>query len=204
MAHTTRSKAAVSLIPGMELPELQPGDELIKEIIPIIEATNERSLARRLALQALYEIDSAGHAIGDVLNAQTNNFDQPIPRASADYAQQLVLGAVYYRDTLDTILERYAPDFPWQQIAIIDRNILRIATLEFTLFDSAPVGVAIDEAVELAKLFGADHSARFINGVLGALADDDDGIQELIAIRQAVHIGDEDDLNDDLSDSEPR
>jgi N utilization substance protein B len=73
---------------------------------------------------------------------------------------------------LDETIRRYAPEFPLDQIAVIDRNILRLAIFEFAVRRSTPVGAAIDEAVELAKMFGADGASSFINGVLGALADD--------------------------------
>jgi transcription antitermination protein NusB len=160
-------------LPDIELPEIQPGDEVIKEIVPHNEASNERSLARRLALQALYEIDSAGHEIGEVMNTQLSSHDQPVTKQTINYMRRLVVGVMEHRDSLDTILRQYASEFPLSQIAIIDRNILRMAALEFAVMGSTPVGVAIDEAVELAKLFGAEGAPRFINGVLGALADDE-------------------------------
>jgi N utilization substance protein B len=170
-------------LPELELPELQPGDEVIKEIIPHSEATNDRSMARRLTLQVLYEIDSTQHSVGEVMNAQIVGFDQPVSDHTRAYMRYLVNGVMRYRTVLDDILRRYAPEFPLAQIAIIDRNILRIAALEFALYGITPVGVAIDEAVELAKLFGADGAPRFINGVLGALADDQkmlDALAEII------------------------
>lgn len=166
-------------LPELELPELQPGDEVIKEIIEHSEATNERSMARRLALQVLYEIDSTQHAVGEVMNAQIVGFDQPVSDHSRAYLRYLVNGVIQYRTMLDDILHRYAPEFPLAQIAIVDRNVLRIAALEFALYGTTPVGVAIDEAVELAKLFGAEGAPRFINGVLGALADDQEVLDAL-------------------------
>jgi N utilization substance protein B len=166
-------------LPELELPELQPGDEVIKEIIEHSEATNERSTARRLALQVLYEIDSTQHPVGEVMNAQVVGVDQPVTDHSRAYLRYLVNGVMQYRIMLDDILHRYAPEFPLAQIAIVDRNILRIAALEFALYGTTPVGVAIDEAVELAKLFGAEGAPRFINGVLGALADDQETLDAL-------------------------
>jgi N utilization substance protein B len=70
---------------------------------------------------------------------------------------------------LDLLVGRYAPEWPVDQIAIIDRNILRMAILEILMRDDTPVKVAINEAVELAKEFGSDSSGRFVNGVLGSL-----------------------------------
>ncbi len=74
--------------------------------------------------------------------------------------------------TLDRIISQYAPEWPLEQIAAIDRNILRQACWEFAApAGETPVKVAINEAVELAKLFGSDSAPRFVNGVLGSLAD---------------------------------
>lgn len=157
---------------NLELPEIGPGDEVKKEVIPHNQATNDRSLARQLALQVLYEIDSTGHEIGVVINNHADNYSEPVPRQTAAYLERLVVGVVENRRQLDEILKRYASEFPLAQIAIVDRNILRLATLEFAFLESTPVGVAIDEAVELAKMFGSEGAPRFINGVLGALADD--------------------------------
>jgi N utilization substance protein B len=70
---------------------------------------------------------------------------------------------------LDVLIARYAPDWPVDQIAIIDRNVLRISIYEMLMRDDTPIKVAINEAVELAKKFGSDSSSRFVNGVLGSL-----------------------------------
>ena len=68
-------------------------------------------------------------------------------------------------------IARYAPEWPLDQMAVVDRNVLRIAMYEFLVTDETPVKVAINEAVELAKVYGSDSAPRFINGVLGTLAD---------------------------------
>jgi N utilization substance protein B len=73
---------------------------------------------------------------------------------------------------MDRLIARYAPEWPLDQMAVIDRNILRIAIYEFLITDETPVKVAINEAVELAKVYGSDSAPRFINGVLGTLADE--------------------------------
>lgn len=186
-------------LPDLEMPELQPGDEVTKEVIAHGDATNERSLARRLALQALYEIDSAHHPVGDVMNAQVRNLDQPVSDHTRAYLRFLVNGVMEYRTILDDLLHRYAPEFPVAQIAIVDRNILRIAALEFALYGTTPIGVAIDEAVELAKLFGAEGAPRFINGVLGALADDQATLDTLSDLIDYPEDGDEGDTSPDRS-----
>lgn len=86
--------------------------------------------------------------------------------------QVLVTGVLKNRDNLDEVIARHAPEWPLDQIAIIDRNILRIAIHELSQEKKLPVKVVINEAVEIAKLFGAEGSPRFINGVLGSITDE--------------------------------
>lgn len=162
-----------------DIPALGPEDELISELVGHPDAVNDTSQGRRLALQALYEIDSSGHSMGDVLNAQMASYDHPMPRKSLKTMRRLVMGVIDQRPLLDDILQRFAPEFPLEQVAVVDRNILRIAVFEFALARRTPVGVAIDEAIELSKIFGSDNSPRFINGVLGSLADDAEALMAL-------------------------
>jgi transcription antitermination protein NusB len=195
------SKNLTNLPPGFELPDLGPEDEVNSIVVPHREATNERSMARRLALQALYELDSTNHPIGRVIDGQLTNQKSPVSTQTANYLRRLVIGVLEHRDELDRVIQPHAPEWPLNQVAIVDRNILRIAVFEFALLARTPVGVAIDEAVELAKLYGADGSPRFVNGVLGALADDQDQLAE-IARRHAstVEIEDEGEESDEGSD----
>ncbi len=151
-------------------PEFDPEDVVDSEVIEHPGATNDRSAARRIALQILYEIDSAGHKIGEVMSQQLTYHDLT-PKASA-YLHRLVATTIEYRDRLDDAIQSHAPEWPLEQVALIDRNILRLAVSEFAIVRQVPVSVAIDEAVELAKLFGAESTPRFVNGVLGSLADD--------------------------------
>lgn len=89
-------------------------------------------------------------------------------RAGVEFAERLIHGVVAYQDKMDTLIARYAPEWPLDQMAVIDRNILRIAIYELSGATGTPPKVAINEAVDLAKLFGSDNSSRFVNGVLGA------------------------------------
>lgn len=91
--------------------------------------------------------------------------------AGAQFASFLVQGVIAHQDGMDKLIARYAPEWPLDQMAIIDRNILRMAIFEFLVSGETPVKVAINEAVELAKTYGSDSAPRFINGVLGTLAD---------------------------------
>ncbi len=92
--------------------------------------------------------------------------------AGIEFAYKLLNGVLEHQIGMDKLITRYAPEWPVEQMAVIDRNILRIAIFEFLVDDETPVKVAINEAVELAKLYGSDSAPRFINGVLGSLADE--------------------------------
>ncbi|HET6446769.1 MAG TPA: transcription antitermination factor NusB [candidate division Zixibacteria bacterium] len=128
-----------------------------------------RRRARRATLEALYEVDLAGHAPDVVLERRI--LDQPLDEQGEEFAHKLMAGILEHQSGMDLVIARYAPEWPLDQMAIIDRNILRIAIFEFLVDDETPVKVAINEAVELAKLYGSDSAPRFINGVLGTLAD---------------------------------
>ena len=127
-----------------------------------------RSRARALVLQALYEVDVTGHPAGDVL---TRLLEQDPSRSNVeDFSRQLLAGIVLHRNCLNGLIAEHASEWPLDQMAVIDRNILRIAIYELGAPDSdTPAKVAINEAVEMAKAFGGDSSPRFVNGVLGAL-----------------------------------
>jgi len=134
-----------------------------------------RTRARSLALQVLYEVDMTGHLPGIVLQERLEeSVSEGQTELSSDlveFARQIISGVVPLAEKLDTVIASYAPEWPFDQIAAIDRNILRIATWEFAVSTQTPLKVAINEAVELAKLYGSDSAPRFINGVLGSLAD---------------------------------
>jgi transcription antitermination protein NusB len=126
-----------------------------------------RRKARAVALQALYELDCAPHAVDDVITSRLE--DQPLSEEGCDFARQVISGVIAHKAVLDQLIHQHAPEWPLDQMAIIDHNILRMAIWEFAV-GATPLKVAINEAVELAKLFGADSAPRFVNGVLGALA----------------------------------
>lgn len=127
-----------------------------------------RTRARSVALQALYEIDLTGHATGEVL--QERLVENPLEDTLFQFAQQIVLGVLPITAQIDALIGHYAPEWPLDQVAAIDRNILRIAIWEIAVDRQTPLKVAINEAVELAKLYGSDSTPRFVNGVLGSLA----------------------------------
>src|SRR5512143_1153495 len=128
-----------------------------------------RTRARSVALQVLYEIDLAQHSPTEVLRLRLE--ETPLSDDLAEFARQIVFGVLPLTQQLDHSIGIYAPEWPLDQIAAIDRNILRIACWEFAVQRRTPVKVAINEAVELAKMYGSDSAPRFVNGVLGSLAE---------------------------------
>lgn len=134
-----------------------------------------RRRARRVTLETLYEYDIANHDPDEVLGQRLE--DSPMERAGVEFAERLIHGVVGYQERMDTLIARYAPEWPLDQMAVIDRNVLRIAIYEFLVTDETPVKVAINEAVELAKVYGSDSAPRFINGVLGTLADHQEALR---------------------------
>jgi N utilization substance protein B len=137
-----------------------------------------RTRARSLALQVLYEVDIAKHPPADIYRSRLE--ETPLSDELSDFARQIIFGVLPLAEKLDHFIARYAPEWPLDQIAAIDRNILRMALWEFAVYHGTPIKVAINEAVELAKHYGSDSAPRFINGVLGALAEHQHEIQQAI------------------------
>jgi N utilization substance protein B len=129
----------------------------------------ERRRARSLALQALYEIDCVGHAPDEVLQRILEQNDT-LSQEAVEFLERVVRGTLSATEALDRLVAECAAEWPVDELAVIDRNILRLAVWEFVLSGETPVKVAINEAVELAKRFGSDSTPRFVNGVLGTLA----------------------------------
>ena len=137
-----------------------------------------RTRARGIALQALYEIDLVGHPLGTVLEFRLR--ETSLDKRLSDFVRLLVQGVWPMTEQLDQFIAEHAPEWPLDQVAIIDRNILRIASWEFAVSGDTPIKVAINEAVELAKTYGSDSSPRFVNGVLGSLASRQNEIRQAI------------------------
>ena len=141
-----------------------------------------RTRARSLALQVLYEVDMTSHLPGAVLEQRLEDMnldnEAELSQELVEFTRQIIAGIVPIAQEMDDVIAAYAPEWPFDQIAAIDRNILRIATWEFAISELTPVKVAINEAVELAKEFGSETAPRFINGVLGSLADRENEIRQ--------------------------
>jgi N utilization substance protein B len=127
-----------------------------------------RTRARSIALQALYEIDISGHSPELVLNERLS--ETPLEDNLGDFARKIVLGIIPVINDLDLLIAKHAPEWPLDQVATIDRNIMRIALWEIAVSNQTPLKVAINEAVELGKIYGTESTPRFVNGVLGSLA----------------------------------
>lgn len=128
-----------------------------------------RTKARSIALQVLYEWDLTKHPPAPVIEERLE--DENLEAGLVEFIQTIVYGIIPITARLDDFISQHAPEWPLDQVAVIDRNILRIALWEFAVEGCTPVKVAINEAIELAKLFGADSTPRFVNGVLGSLAN---------------------------------
>lgn len=137
-----------------------------------------RTRARSIALQALYEIDVSGH--DPVMVWEERSGAVSLNKKLSEFAKQIVFGVWPIVNQLDGFIAKHAPEWPLDQVAIIDRNIIRIALWEFTGLGSTPIKVAINEAVELAKVYGSDSTPRFVNGVLGSLANQENEIKQAI------------------------
>jgi N utilization substance protein B len=126
-----------------------------------------RRQARSIALQTLFESDAVSHNPDSVLERHLS--DDLIAEETASFAKQLVEGVVGNLEELDKIISSSAPSWPMEQMAKIDKNILRLAIFEILFNKDVPIKAAINEAIELAKSFGSDSSSRFVNGVLGTI-----------------------------------
>lgn len=127
-----------------------------------------RRRARSIALQALYELDCTHHTSDEVLARLIS--DESVDEETYGFVDRLVRGVRDHRRQLDSVIEQHATAFPVEQMAPIDRTILRIALFEMLFSDEIPVKVSINEAVVLAKTFGGEATPRLVNGVLGAVA----------------------------------
>ena len=127
---------------------------------------NGRRKARAIALQALYEVDLSKHEPEGALRRLLE--ESALSEEAASLTQALISGVLETKEKLDALIQRFAPAFPLEQIALVDRNILRLGIYEI-LSNRVPPKVAINEAVELAKTFGSETSPKFVNGVLGSV-----------------------------------
>lgn len=132
-----------------------------------------RHLGRIIALQTLYEedfrreLDDKSFHLNDVLARNIKRYEETVD--DTRFIEQLVKGVGSKQEEVDDVIRPVAPEWPIEQIARIDRVILRIGVYELMFEDGVPPKVAINEAVELAKAFGGENSSKFVNGVLGTV-----------------------------------
>ena len=129
---------------------------------------SRRRRARILALQALFELDTVGHPPDQTMVGLLE--ETPTPKDSAEFARELVQGVLENWEQIDAVIREKAPAWPLEQVAVIDRNILRLAIYEIVIDNKVPMRAAINEAVDLAKEFGGETSPKFVNGVLGSVS----------------------------------
>ena len=131
---------------------------------------SQRHIARIVALQTLFELDFAANSPESILERTIKI--KALTGEAAAFAGELVNGVLADKQRLDDAIRRFAPAFPVDQLSSMDRNILRLSLYELLISDTTPPKVAVNEAVELAKEFGADTSPKFVNGVLGSVISD--------------------------------
>ena len=143
--------------PGPREPQLEIGEL----------GMSARSKARKRALDILFEAEQRGLEPLKLLAERLPGAQPPVPQ----YAVELVEGVVANQGRIDELLSTYSQGWPLERMPAVDRNVLRIGTWELLWNDEVPVAVAIDEAVELARLLSTDESPSFINGLLGRLVE---------------------------------
>ena len=126
-----------------------------------------RHLSRIIIVQALYEWDFRRD--GDVESIARRGIETFSNEVDEDFVIQTARGVVERAEELDSLIGTYAPEWPLEQIAVIDKTLLRASVYELIYLDGTPPKVIINEAVELAKMFGGEGSSKFVNGVLGSI-----------------------------------
>jgi N utilization substance protein B len=116
----------------------------------------------------MFELDAVGHPPEHSIDVLLEGLD-PSPEVRR-FALELVEGVLASRERIDEVIRETAPAFPLDQIAVVDRNILRLAIYEILIDNKVPMRAAINEAIELAKEYGGENSPKFINGVLGSVS----------------------------------
>lgn len=126
-------------------------------------------------MQTLYQWDFKGRpsaAIPAIMAQQVEEFGSGLAEENKGFIQESIDGVIEHVDAIDKMIESYAPNWTIDQMALVDRNILRIGVYELQFNDGIPAKVAINEAIEIAKTFGGQSSGKFVNGILGAIFND--------------------------------
>lgn len=134
---------------------------------------SNRHLSRTLAMQSLYQWDFSGQdnkQLPKILEYDKQEFASNFE--DEGFSEHIINGVIKNQKEIDTLITKYAPEWPLEQITIVDRNVLRIGVYELKYDANIPSKVAINEAIELAKTFGGEASGKFVNGVLGSIYKD--------------------------------
>ena len=141
-----------------------------------------RTLARSQALQLLFQAEALGLSVDEVLEGPYALSEGPLD----DYGRDLALGADGMRHELDAVISHRSTSWSLGRMCAVDRNLLRLSLYEMLCVDEVDVAVSIDECVELARAFGTNDSSRFVNGLLGRVADDLEAGLDPVALAQAA------------------
>lgn len=134
-----------------------------------------RRTARELVVQSLFQIDFSGCGTADALNAAVEEQNTKDAVKAQSYAQKAVNGILAALADIDAKIKEYSIDWDLERMPGVDRNILRLAVYEiYYAEEKIPAGIAINEAVEIAKIYGSEDSPRFINGLLGKMVRNDE------------------------------
>ncbi|MDZ4178292.1 MAG: transcription antitermination factor NusB [Coriobacteriia bacterium] len=129
----------------------------------------ERSRARRQALHILYQREITGEDTTAILDVGSYSAEDGEPLG---FCRELLVGVEEHLGDIDERLGRISEHWTVARMPLVDRNILRLASYEILFVDDIPASVSINEAVEMAKVYGGDDSSKFVNGVLGKLAEE--------------------------------
>lgn len=129
-----------------------------------------RRKSRIIALQVLYDLECTEHKAEETLARLAT--EKALPQEMLSFSEHLIQGVLRSKPRLDVIIEHFAPAFPVGQMSIIDKTILRLAIFEILFNNKTPFKAVINEAIEIAKIFGGDSSPRLINGVLGSMINE--------------------------------
>ena len=125
----------------------------------------KRTKAREYALQILYAIDITKDEPKNCMESFWQGSDETSEQIKS-FADEIILGVVDHKDKIDELISKYATNWQIDRMAVIDRNVLRLATFELLFMEGIPPKVSINEAIDLAKKFGGNDSGKFVNGVL--------------------------------------
>ncbi|HEY3317221.1 MAG TPA: transcription antitermination factor NusB [Coriobacteriia bacterium] len=129
----------------------------------------ERRKARHQALHILYQSEITAETVGSILGTRSWSEEDGDP---APFCRELLAGVEAHRATIDATIEGISENWVLSRMPIVDRNILRLAAYEIVFAEDIPASVSINEAVEMAKVYGGEDSSKFVNGILGRLADE--------------------------------